>query len=310
MSYFIDLLNHPVVDMAVSNVTLPADPGPVTSPLRLALSGVAGSTSLACWIVLLLPQLIEQWRLKSAEGISLQFLLLWFLGDVFNLGGALWANLLPQVVFLAIWYCIADFLSLFSYFYYTKIYPKHHRKHTHGAHDTTPLIGEERRRSSGRRRRSSTLEATVTENNSVFLNYILPVLFVCGAGVFGYYISGSQSHSDVPAPEPSPHDKIAMGPQVMGYLSAALYLGARIPQIWQNYKKKSVHGLSLLFFIFSVFGNLTYGAQILLYRSDSEYVLLNLSWLLGSIGTIFQDGFIFMQFYMYREDSKEAVIEE
>lgn len=212
--------------------------------------------------------------------------MLWFLGDVFNLGGSLWAGLLPQVVFLAVWYCIADLVSLVSFFYYTSIYPKMHKPA-----ETAPLLG---------RRRSSTLEAVVQESNSVFLNYILPVLFVCGAGVFGYFISRLHAHNGPPAAAPPAKDVIMWGPQIMGYLSAALYLGARIPQIWQNYKKKSVHGLSLLFFIFSVFGNLTYGAQILFYRSDPEYILLNMSWLIGSIGTIFQDSFIFFQFYMYR----------
>ena len=58
-----------------------------------------GSTSLACWIVLLMPQLIEQWRLKSAEGIAIGFITIWFMGDIFNLIGALWAKLLPEVIF-------------------------------------------------------------------------------------------------------------------------------------------------------------------------------------------------------------------
>ncbi|KAM9897622.1 hypothetical protein OXX79_006774 [Metschnikowia pulcherrima] len=64
---------------------------------RTTVSGVMGSTSLACWIVLLMPQLIEQWRMKSAEGIAIGFISIWFLGDVFNLIGALWAHLLPEV---------------------------------------------------------------------------------------------------------------------------------------------------------------------------------------------------------------------
>jgi len=41
-----------------------------------------------------------------------------------------------------------------------------------------------------------------------------------------------------------------------------LYLGARLPQIAKNYREKSCEGLSLLFFILSVIGNLTYGAGV------------------------------------------------
>ncbi|KAM9897621.1 hypothetical protein OXX79_006773 [Metschnikowia pulcherrima] len=99
------------------------------------------------------------------------------------------------------------------------------------------------------------------------------MLFVIGAGSFGYFFSGSDS-----SPEDSGKDsEILMGPRL-----------------------RSVDGLSLLFFLFSTLGNLTYAGQILFYRSDSQYLLLNMSWLLGSLGTIFEDCIIFLQFYMYK----------
>ncbi|CUM64955.1 uncharacterized protein PRCAT00002573001 [Priceomyces carsonii] len=267
-----------------------------------------------------MPQLIEQWRLKSAEGIAIGFISIWFLGDLFNLIGGIWAGLLPEVIFLAIWFCIADSLMISSYAYYTFIFPKyhenghhhhhhhhhHHPEHIEGAHaltdeevEDTPLL---------RRRRSSTLTYIVTEpsEQGVFVKYVLPILFVIGAGVLGYFVSRSSE-------DPNNGDDsttIELGPQIMGYMSAFLYLGARIPQILQNYKRKSVKGLSLLFFLFSTLGNLTYAGQILCYRSDSQYVLLNLSWLLGSLGTILEDSFIFLQFYMYKDNDLKAAQDE
>lgn len=286
---------------------------------RASVSGIMGSTSLACWIVLLMPQLIEQWRLKSADGVSIGFISIWFLGDISNLVGALWAGLLPEVIFLAVWFCIADALMILSYFYYKNMYPKHHKKvhhehhgqehhehghhehghieHGHGAsqddeqhhnHEAAPLL----------RRRSSTLTdiAIEPEYHSIFIKYALPIIFVFGAGCLGYLLSDSKDPSDDPGTE------IDLGPQIVGYLSAILYLGARIPQIIRNHQRKSVEGLSLLFFLFSTLGNLTYASQILFYRSDSKYILLNLSWLLGSLGTIFEDSFIFLQFYMYKDN--------
>lgn len=324
------------------------------STWRTQISGVMGSTSLACWIVLLMPQLIEQWRLKSAEGIAIGFITIWFMGDIFNLIGALWAKLLPEVIFLAVWFCIADFLMIFSYVYYTKIYPKHHHQHHHHEHgqgdneenhhhhhhhhhnkrksrgndnESSPLLNTTRSRSSSTghgdsthkrtRRRSSTLTdiALEPEYHSIFIKYILPILFVIGCGTLGFFISGTSGDNNSPddntPPSPPPSDDIiAIGPQIMGYCSALLYLGARIPQIIQNHQRKSVHGLSLLFFLFSTLGNLTYAGQILFYRNDSQYILLNLSWLLGSLGTIFEDSLIFLQFYMYRDNNKdEATVE-
>lgn len=238
--------------------------------------------------------------MKSADGIAIGFISIWFMGDLLNLVGAIWAGLLPEVIFLAVWFCIADSLMIFSYFYYSQIYPKHHRRKSSahsrtGSREETPLI----------RRRSSTLTniALEPQQYSVFTQYVLPILFVVGAGSLGYFLAGSSSddgkHDDVPS-------SISWGPQIVGYLSAFLYLGARIPQILQNHRRRSVEGLSLLFFLFSTLGNLTYAGQILFYRSDSDYVLLNLSWLLGSLGTIFEDCIIFLQFFMYK-DCHEAI---
>ena len=95
-----------------------------------ALSGITGSISLASWyaihpplsslppphwstdqylrIFLLLPQLVENYQQGSADGISLTFLFIWFVGDVTNLAGALWARLVPTVVALAVYFCFAD----------------------------------------------------------------------------------------------------------------------------------------------------------------------------------------------------------
>lgn len=92
--------------------------------------------------------------------------------------------------------------------------------------------------------------------------------------------------------------------QVFGYLCAVLYLASRIPQIYLNYQKKTVHGLSLLFFLFACLGNLTYAISIIGYvpndldngawtpeisRKYWTYITINASWLLGSVGTLFLD---------------------
>lgn len=43
------------------------------------------SVSIACWVVVFSPQIIENFRRSSAEGLSLQFIVIWLLGDVFNI---------------------------------------------------------------------------------------------------------------------------------------------------------------------------------------------------------------------------------
>lgn len=313
-----------------NNFILAANAGnaTLTTPLRETLAGISSSTSLACWIVLLLPQLIEQWRLKSSEGISIGFILIWFTGDIANLTGALWAGLLPGVILLAVWFCIADGLLISSYLYYSNRASNKHHHHHHTGNDshveanneTQPLLADgttssapsgTKRKSSSRRkshRRDSLASLVAPDSVNIWTSYVLPLVFVLLAGFVGYFFSNHGNNSE--QQPPAVDEPMKSGPALLGYLSAVLYLGARLPQIYQNHKKRSVHGLSLLFFLFSVFGNITYAGGILLYRSDAEYIWNYLPWLLGSLGTVFEDFVIFLQFYIYSNHQEGSAIIE
>jgi hypothetical protein len=69
-------------------------------------------------------------------------------------------------------------------------------------------------------------------------------------------------------------------------------------------------------------GNLTYGAgvssrlliiphprsnhsQILCHSTEKNYVVTNLPWLIGSLGTMVEDVVIFLQFRLYAEQSSQ-----
>ena len=82
------------------------------TPLKL------GWMSIACWqvntlmtietnsltiyrIVVYTPQLYENYQLKSGEGISVLFILIWLAGDLCNLFGGILAGLLPTIIILA-----------------------------------------------------------------------------------------------------------------------------------------------------------------------------------------------------------------
>ena len=54
-----------------------------------------------CRIVVYSPQIIENYSLQSGEGVSISFVIIWLLGDLFSLGGALLAKLIPTIIILA-----------------------------------------------------------------------------------------------------------------------------------------------------------------------------------------------------------------
>ena len=83
-----------------------------------AISGICGSISIACWVVVFSPQIIENFRRSSAEGLSIEFLIIWFLGDLFNILGAVLQRVLPTMIILAVYYTFADIVLILQCFYY------------------------------------------------------------------------------------------------------------------------------------------------------------------------------------------------
>ncbi|KAL6706198.1 hypothetical protein ACN47E_005933 [Coniothyrium glycines] len=94
---------------------------PPAQGLRLdidAVSQIFGSISIACWIVVFSPQIIENWKRGSAEGLSVVFIVVWLLGDFFNIFGAVLQGVLPTMIILAVYYTLADIVLLLQCFWY------------------------------------------------------------------------------------------------------------------------------------------------------------------------------------------------
>ncbi|KAI9708062.1 MAG: hypothetical protein M1820_004266 [Bogoriella megaspora] len=332
-----------VASVAALTASIPLTP-------QEALSGVSGSISLASWIFLLVPQLIENYQQGSASGISLLFLFVWFLGDITNLLGAVWAGLVPTVIAIAVYFCFADVILILQCIYYNAINAQREKKEAerikHLANgngfangdalasplrEDAPLLarqrsdssvalpGSRRRSSLGSRRRRSTLSRRdslervleETSGKRVWFKNSVSIFLVCAAGAAGWAIAWRAGiwRPAPPDDEIDPAGAAPIGAEVLGYASAVLYLGARIPQIIKNQREKSCEGLSLLFFMLSLMGNATYGAGILFHSVEKDYVLNNLPWLIGSLGTMVEDVIIFIQFHTFGNNADSEAIE-
>ncbi|KAI0487307.1 PQ loop repeat-domain-containing protein [Xylaria cf. heliscus] len=285
-----------------------------------ALSGIFGSVSLTAWICLLIPQLITNFKAKSAEGLSMGFLAIWLFGDVTNLSGALVTGLAPTATALAGYFCISDLILITQCIYYNVRNARSARRRRRSSANTEasedqPLLrrhstsspsshiqysSDQEQSNPDAIKRVVTSEDELTKSSS-WLNNTLAILAIYLVGAAGWFVSYRVGAWDKPdnAGAPEPDSPAAISGMVLGYASALCYLCARIPQIVKNYRQKSCEGLALLFFLFSLTGNLMYGLSVFSYSQDSEYLIKATPWLVGSLGTIVEDGIIFYQFSIY-----------
>ena len=200
-----------------------------------------------------MPQLVENYRSQSADGISLIFLTVWFIGDITNLLGAVWAGLVPTVIALAVYFCFADLVLIIQCLYY-KSQKDHQLKRKNAeaslqsnAEDPSqPLLkrslsheiglpGSRRRSSTSHRRGSSFLHndenlPSIRENDDspgqTWIKNMLSVVLVCIAGFVTWVLAWrtglwSQSTGGV---DGDPQQSI-VGAEILGYVSAFCYLG-------------------------------------------------------------------------------------
>lgn len=167
-------------------------------------------------------------------------------GDITNLAGALWADLVPTVIALAIYFCFADAVLLAQCFYYNALNARRERKRSVAAvNETAPLLVDQqdnlglpgsRRRSSAasRRRTRSSGERSNSlanileegEGSGAWLKNTLSVALILVAGTAGWAIAWRAG-----AWKPTPTDSsngtrhMPVGAEVLGYASAVCYLG-------------------------------------------------------------------------------------
>ncbi|KAF5358027.1 hypothetical protein D9756_001491 [Leucocoprinus leucothites] len=89
-------------------------------PGSALFSGLLGYVSIGCWLGAQFPQVLENFRRQSCDGLAWPFLANWFLGDFSNLIGCLLTNQLPFQVYLATYFCLIDLVLLSQYLYYER----------------------------------------------------------------------------------------------------------------------------------------------------------------------------------------------
>ncbi|KAL4221181.1 PQ loop repeat-containing protein 2 [Mactra antiquata] len=257
-------------------------------------SEVLGLASIVTWMIVSIPQMVKNFRhIEGIDGISLMLILMWTLGDTANLVGAILTKQLPLQVYLAIYFVFADLVLFAQFLYYNLWWKKKHKgyepiqPHTHGVPQVVLCI---------------------SGAMLLCINQSIKSLDISSSYNTIHYPAGRSLLSQ----EQQQHHNVFYHMHVfenltdevgyaIGIVSSIFYTFSRLGQMWKNYKRKSTEGLSLWMFILAVLGNLTYGLAILVRSLEPSYVIQHLPWLIGSLGVIFLDSSLLVQFRYYGE---------
>ena len=250
------------------------------------------------------------WRNGNAKSLSPVFLLLWFFGDAGNLIGAILTQQLRTQIYTAVYFVMMDCVLFLQYCYYTLL----RRDPLLAEYDEAAAVAgvpsvrlengpadpllrrpvmlpHSRRWWSGRRvYRMAGWVAFITVSGSII---------VVLAGLLGRRPDLLDGDEDAPV---TMADTLARVGYAVGWVSAALYLASRVPQIRKNWHRRSVAGLSPVMFLMAFMGNLTYSLAILLMGvsiplatgvtdlaavgTRADFFAAKLPWLVGSLGTV------------------------
>ncbi|KAI8887769.1 PQ-loop-domain-containing protein, partial [Backusella circina FSU 941] len=254
-------------------------------------SDISGYISIVFWLIVFLPQLHKNYSRQSGSGLSLSFLIIWLVGDLFNLVGVILQKLMFTMFLLALWYTVADICLIWQVLYYN----------TQEDDDDTmdeaivlqsPISNavEEtllKRELSLTKVDTNSMEKQTTKVTKQSYDWVygLGLILLIGLSFYCYYYTKSSEMSALP--------------QTLGWSSAILYIGSRLPQIMKNWRQKSTDGLSPGMFICAVLGNIFFSLSIFLRSTERTYLLVNLSWIIGSLATVLFDMIIFFQFYAF-----------
>lgn len=277
------------------------------------VSQVMGMSSVLIWLCAQLPQVCENYRLKSVEGLSFGFLVAWFAGDITNLIGCIFTGQLGFQTVLACYYVAMDACLGVQFWLYRQqscvdeeITPMYttHIQHLHRYHDIPGETANLNRRNSA----TKTLKTNLGRARRR-LSSLLSLATLLGA--FGRAsampISNAALYNNKMAlREDIPSVGLEFG-YCMAYFSTVMYLASRVPQIWHNFRRKSTDGVSTLLFTSALLGNLTYTLSIILSPQamtgdhPRDFFLKELSYIVGAAGTIVFDVVILCQSVYYKK---------
>lgn len=287
-----------------------------------------GYSSLAFWISCQAPQFYKNFKNKSAEALSIIFLLEWFTGDGCGILAAFLTNQDAQQCAVACLFIFMDVCVLSQWVWYTYFHKSSEKEiDTVPSPSSTgnaleidcdsktsyePMNGNSPSSDSARNT-SSSKRAFALALPTVMVLAVTTYSSSSGRNNFSGFQEGNRFRASgrmllsIPFCDEDvvENEKAILIGKILGWIGSIVYVSSRIPQIVKNFRRGSVEGISFWMFFSAVMGNVTYALGILLKATSWKYVEEKAIFLVGSLGTVIFDFCILGQFYYYTKYGKD-----
>lgn len=284
------------------------------------VSGLFSSVSLMAWVCAQVPQIYQNYMCKHTEGILPLFLALWFLGDLLSFLSCLINDaVLKFQVFLSLYFLCNDAALCYQYYHYKDGYrvirpPDDIRGDSDTFTNTETAILTATVMSVRPSVETLSLSDELAPSSFGAVDRKPSVATQVATVALMLHVAGAMAISKVGGPaasEPAPFtETLAL---VLAWGCTVVYMSSRCPQLYKNWQRKSVDGISPLLFGLALVGNLTYTFSILTSckfldaPSKGDFFWKELPYIMGSAGTVVFDVGYFYQRRLYRAKPAVAV---
>ncbi|KAI9480478.1 MAG: PQ loop repeat-domain-containing protein [Benjaminiella poitrasii] len=279
-----------------------------------SISLLFGYLSILCWLNAQMPQVIKNYKLRDAKGLSFTFLTIWLIGDVANFIGCIITGQLTFQIILSIYFTLIDTALCAQWLYYVKYADNRIRRWFDGDDEiktantmiselpttapTSAVITIDDKKEVFNEQ--SSLLSTSTQQRQQ-KKYLTMMMFAFSLyTTFGQPTTTSITTMSSGMIVGDENKTIWVG-RFFAWVCTFLYLSSRLPQIYRNFHRRSVQGLSIYLFFFAAMGNLTYVLSIFTNPHATRTTMLEaVPYILGSAGTLLFDCTIFAQYAFYK----------
>ncbi|KAI9247347.1 PQ loop repeat-domain-containing protein [Sporodiniella umbellata] len=262
------------------------------------ISLLFGYLSIFFWLNAQMPQVIKNYRLRNADSLSFSFLVVWTIGDIANFIGCVITGQLPFQCYLSVYYTIIDTILCGQWLYYVRYTDNRLRRWFDQAQEEPKPVTEEEpiyttySVDSVVARKKEANERTPLTSKQGGKNYVTMLV------VSGFLFNTSSHLKD------TVESTLWVG-RFFAWLCTFLYLSSRLPQIYQNFRRRSCQGLSMALFFCAAMGNLTYVLSICTNPHATRASMLEaVPFLIGSAGTLIFDLTIFIQYALFQHSTQ------